>query len=151
MIFNSIFDDAILLKHNTIAKSIEEITATFFDRKRENELMQSIKGYYTTIINKAKSVENSNKQNFLKQFYGEFYKAYNPQKADKQGIEYTPIEVVRFMVKMTDLLLSKHFDKQLQDKGVEVLDPCTGTGIFITEILQQIKHSKNLFLKKKFF
>ena len=79
----------------------------------------------------------------MKTFYEGFYKAYNPAKADKQGIEYTPIEVVRFMIKMTDLLLLKHFETNLQEKGVEVLDPCTGTGIFITELLYEIQHSKD--------
>jgi predicted helicase len=42
------------------------------------------------------------------------------------------------MVQSTDYLLEKHFNKTLGDKGVEILDPCTGTGTFITEILDYL-------------
>jgi len=47
-------------------------------------------------------------------------------------------EIVKFMVESTDYLLAKHFDKTLGSKEVEILDPCTGTGTFITEILDYL-------------
>jgi predicted helicase len=143
-IFDSIFDDQQFHKYNAIAKSIEDITCTFFTKEKEMELTKSIRSYYSAIIDYAKSIhDHRQKQSFLKTIYQEFYKAYHPSKADRQGIEYTPIEVVSFMINMTNLLLYKHFDQRLEDDGVEILDPCTGTGIFISELLYQIAYASN--------
>ena len=140
-IFDAIFDDQQFHKYNSIAKSIDAITNSFFTREKEIELTKSIRSYYQTIIYTSKAIhDHRQKQSFLKTIYQEFYKAYNPAKADRQGIEYTPIEIVSFMIEMTDLLLFWHFNQNLSDKGVEILDPCTGTGIFISELLYRISH-----------
>ncbi len=48
------------------------------------------------------------------------------------SIVYTPNEIVRFMIESTDYLLDKHFNRLLADDDVEILDPATGTGTFIT-------------------
>jgi predicted helicase len=74
----------------------------------------------------------------LKVVYENFYKAYNSKGADRLGIVYTPNEIVSFMVHSTDSLLDKHFGRALADRNVEILDPATGTGTFITEIIEQI-------------
>ena len=63
-------------------------------------------------------------------------KYYNPKGADKLGIVYTPLEVVDFMIRSADHLLKKHFHKNLNSPQVNILDPATGTGTFITELLE---------------
>ena len=42
------------------------------------------------------------------------------------------------MIDATDWLLDKHFNKTLSDKGVDILDPATGTGTFIAELIDRI-------------
>ncbi|MBI3189772.1 MAG: N-6 DNA methylase, partial [Ignavibacteriales bacterium] len=74
----------------------------------------------------------------LKALYESFYKAYNPKAADRLGIVYTPDEIVRFMIESADHLTFKHFGRTLGDKGVEILDPATGTGTFITELIEYL-------------
>jgi predicted helicase len=46
------------------------------------------------------------------------------------------------MIEATDTLLERHFNKGLADKGVEILDPATGTGTFITEIIEYLPKNK---------
>ena len=58
------------------------------------------------------------------------------------GVVYTPNEIVQFMIKSTDYLLNKHFNKFLEDKGVDILDPATGTGTFICDIIDYIGKDK---------
>ncbi len=57
----------------------------------------------------------------------------------KSGVEY---EIVRFMIESVDYLVHKHFGKLLADPGVEILDPATGTGTFITELIEYLPKDK---------
>ncbi|MBK8927548.1 MAG: N-6 DNA methylase [Crocinitomicaceae bacterium] len=71
--------------------------------------------------------------------YETFYKSYNPKAADRLGMVYTPNEIVKFMIESTDYFSNKYFGKFLEDSGVEILDPATGTGTFICDIIDYIK------------
>ena len=102
---------------------------------------------YDTMELIAESItDTEQRQEFLKKIYETFYEKYDPAKADKDGIVYTPSEVVNFMVASTDQLLRKHFHRSLSDEGVTVLDPATGTGTFLVHILNRISRD-NLDLK----
>ncbi|WP_373480826.1 N-6 DNA methylase [Geminocystis sp.] len=135
-IFTNIFSDAQFHQENNIARQLNEVIKTFFTGNVKRNTFKTIQSYYNAIIRTASSIVNhQEKQKFLKVVYENFYKAYNPKEADRLGIVYTPNEIVKFMVESTNELLLEHFTKNLGDKGVEILDPCTGTGTFITEIL----------------
>ena len=56
--------------------------------------------------------------------------------AKQLGIVYTPIEVVDFIVHSVNDVLKKEFNRSLTDENVHILDPFTGTGTFITRLLQ---------------
>lgn len=138
-IFVSIFDNADFHRENNIANVLYEVERTFFKGETKYNLLRNIRPYYDTIKARANEmVSHSDKQGFLKILYENFYKAYNPKSADRMGIVYTPNEIVKFMINSTDYLLDKHFGKTLGEQGVEILDPCTGTGTFITEIIEHI-------------
>ena len=51
---------------------------------------------------------------------------------------YTPNEVVDFIIRGADHLLKKHFGRGLADKNVQILDPATGTGTFITSLINYL-------------
>ncbi len=94
-------------------------------------------------------------------FYEDFLRHYNPEKRKARGVWYTPIEVVRFIVRAVDEVLQKEFNisKGLADNRkitinwdsgqnnkkikkevhkVQILDPATGTGTFLAEAINQI-------------
>ncbi|WP_019223571.1 type ISP restriction/modification enzyme, partial [Bartonella rattaustraliani] len=52
------------------------------------------------------------------------------------GIVYTPVEVVDFIIHSVDDVLRNEFETSLGSRGVSILDPFTGTGTFITRLLQ---------------
>ena len=86
----------------------------------------------------------------MKGLYENFYKVYNAKAADRLGVVYTPGEIVRFMIRSADWLCEKHFGKNLIDSGVEILDPATGTGTFIVELLESFRgHPEKLRHKYK--
>jgi len=138
-IFTNIFRDSQFHRENNIAREVGAIVETFFAGAVRRNTLRNIEGYYAAIRSSASEIANHHeKQKFLKAVYENFYQAYNPKAADRLGIVYTPNEIVRFMVEGTDRLTYQHFGKFLSDEGVEILDPCTGTGTFITELIEYI-------------
>ena len=138
-IFINIFNESQFHRENNIACKLQAVIETFFTGATKRNTLSTIERYYAVIRRIAANIYNHHeKQKFLKAVYENFYKAYNPKAADKLGIVYTPNEIVRFMIESTDYLLHKHFGKILADKDVEILDPATGTGTFITELIEYL-------------
>ena len=136
-IFNKVFDDSDFHRHNTIAAELETLTGLLFSYAERRNLLGEIDHYYSAINATAASItDHHEKQKFLKVLYENFYKVYNPKAADRLGVVYTPNEIVQFMVRSTDYLLHKHFGRTMADKNVEILDPATGTGTFICEVIE---------------
>lgn len=150
-IFTTIFDEADFHHSNNIAAELESVIKTFFVKDVKRNFFSKVRNYYKAIQAVASKIEDTReKQNFLKVIYEDFYKAYNPKGADKLGIVYTPNEIVRFMIESTDHLLYEHFGKELLSKNVEILDPATGTGTFITDLIDYFPSSKKEQIKYKY-
>lgn len=138
-IFMRVFDEAEFHRENVIAHKLAEVAGTFYHGETKHAIHARIAPYYETINARAAQIsDHHEKQKFLKALYENFYKAYNPKAADRLGVIYTPDEIVRFMVESADALTFKHFGKTLGDQGVEILDPATGTGTFITELIEYL-------------
>lgn len=99
-------------------------------------------------------------------FYETFLAAYNPTKRKARGVWYTPEAVVNFIVRAVDDVLKsefglaegladtskitidwdtghsdkkgKHLITQKEVHRVQILDPATGTGTFLAEVIKQI-------------
>ncbi|MDG4560234.1 MAG: N-6 DNA methylase [Candidatus Competibacter sp.] len=74
-------------------------------------------------------------------FYEPFLHAFDPELRKQLGVWYTPPEIVRYMVARVDTVLREELDiaDGLADPNVLVLDPCCGTGAYLTEVLRHIK------------
>jgi len=82
-------------------------------------------------------------------FYETFLAAYNSALRRSRGVYYTPEPVVSFIVRSVDAILKDRFDLPLgladnakdpvtQKPRVQILDPATGTGTFLYEVVKQI-------------
>ena len=83
-------------------------------------------------------------------FYEDFLSEYDPALRKARGVWYTPAPVVNFIVRAVDDILKTEFDlpqgladnsKTQEVHKVQILDPATGTGTFLAEIVKQI-HKK---------
>ncbi|MDM8567463.1 N-6 DNA methylase [Candidatus Halobeggiatoa sp. HSG11] len=146
-IFLTVFNERQFHQENVIAQQLQNVVNSFFVGKMRRDTLLSIESYYLVIRRRADNISNHHeKQKFLKVIYENFYKSYNPKAADRLGVVYTPNEIVRFMIESTDFLLEKHFNRLLADKNVDILDPCTGTGTFVTELIDYLP-KRNLTYK----
>ncbi len=139
-LFRNVFDNPEFTRRNVIAAEIEKvITAlTSLSFSREAYLKQ-LDYFYTTIENTARTITDfSEKQGFLNTIYERFFQDFSTATADTHGIVYTPQPIVDFMCESVEEVLKSEFGTSLSAEGVTILDPCTGTGNFLVNLLRRI-------------
>jgi len=103
--------------------------------------------------------EEENSRDPIIHFYEDFLKEYDPVLRTERGVFYTPLPVVKYIVRSVDKILQEHFGladgladrKQIEWKyteqgktskrqidQVQVLDPAVGTGTFLHEIINEV-------------
>ena len=148
-IFNHVFNEGDFHRENNIAEKLYELERRFFRGAVKRDTLKALEPYYAAIRSAAASITaHLEKQKFLKVIYENFYKVYNPKAADRLGVVYTPNEIVRFMIDGADWLCRKHFGRGLIDEKVNILDPCTGTGTFVCEMLESFRGDPKKLARK---
>jgi hypothetical protein len=73
-------------------------------------------------------------------FYEPFLEAFDPQLRKDLGVWYTPKPIVEYMVERVDRLLRTQLNQPLglASPAVRILDPCCGTGAYLTAVLHRI-------------
>ncbi len=138
-IFLRVFAEDQFHRENDVARRLDGLERTFFTGDVRRQAIDRLRAYYGAIGRAADDIADyAEKQGFLKAVYEDFYKAYNPAAADRLGVVYTPNEVVDFIVRGADHLLRKHFGRGLADDNVQILDPATGTGTFVTSLIDYL-------------
>jgi predicted helicase len=144
-LIRKIFDNPEFTQRNVIAAEVEKVIAALGSRGfNRDDFQKSLDRFYVAIENAARTMpEFSDKQHFLNTVYERFFQGYSVKLADTHGIVYTPRAIVDFMCASVAEVLQTDFGKGLGDKDVNILDPCTGTGNFIINLLRRIP-KKNL-------
>ena len=138
-IFLRVFGEDQFHRENNVARQLDALEGTFFTGNVRRQAIDRLRTYYGAIGRAADDIADyGEKQQFLKAIYEDFYHVYNPGAADRLGVVYTPNAVVDFIIRGTDWLLQKHFGKTLADKNVNILDPATGTGTFVTNLINHL-------------
>jgi len=84
--------------------------------------------------------QETRRQDPVVHFYETFLAAYESSLRKSRGVYYTPEPVVTFIVQAVNDILDKDFDLQfgLGNRRVTILDPATGTGTFLYEVIKQV-------------
>jgi predicted helicase len=139
-LFRTIFDNPEFSKRNVIANEVDKVIATLIGKSFSSvAYLKSLDSFYVAIENAARTLPDfSDKQYFLDAIYEQFFKSYSTRLADTHGIVYTPQPIVDFMSASIVTALHEHFGSTLGDPDIKVLDPCTGTGNFIVNLLRRV-------------
>ena len=93
--------------------------------------------FYESVRKRASGIDNAQgRQKIIIELYDKFFKTAFPKMVEQLGIVYTPVEVVDFIIHSVEDVLKKEFDRSLTDQNIHILDPFTGTGTFMTRLLQ---------------
>lgn len=135
-VFEALFGNDHFTKENPVSKSLEDIVA-LLDEKSDPEDMEKLERFYDDVRKRADGIDNAEaKQKVVVELYDSFFKNAFPMTVEKLGIVYTPVPVVDFILHSTEYVLNKEFGRSISDEKVNVIDPFTGTGTFITRLLQ---------------
>ena len=147
-VFDALFADYQFIRNNPISKSLEKLLARL-DENIERKDRETLERFYESVRRKASDrTTAAQKQQIVVQLYNNFFNIAFKDTVEKLGIVYTPVPVVDFIVKSVERVLNRHFKASLSDRGVHVIDPFTGTGTFITRLLQAgIINPKDLLYK----
>jgi hypothetical protein len=109
---------------------------------REETLEEPL-GWACSVLNRVdrrRFFERFKEEEAVTYFYEPFLEAFDPELRKQLGVNYTPPEIVRYMVARVDTVLREELkiEDGLADPRVCVLDPCCGTGTFLVEVLRKI-------------
>lgn len=150
-ILKIIFSDGNMLTNNSVYQLMDNM---YKEIKFLQEQTSSLKIFYESVNMQIKDIKDNieAKQELIRTLFENFFRYVDNKLSDKNGVVYTPIEIVDFMLNSVDDILKKEFNKSISDKGIKILDPFTGTGTFITRLLNKLKNlgSSNEEMRSKY-
>ena len=135
-VFEALFEDYSFVRNNPVSVSMQKMIDLLHEEVPTAE-MDVMAKFYKSIKERCSGIDNAEgKQRVIVELYDKFFKSAFPKVAEKLGIVYTPVECVDFIIRSVEDVLHKEFNRSLTDENVHVLDPFTGTGTFMTRLLQ---------------
>ncbi|WP_337109883.1 DEAD/DEAH box helicase [Prescottella equi] len=136
-VFDALFAEHDFASHNPVSKVMEAMVATLGDSGLEAETAK-LDGFYASVRTRAAEVTTADgKQKVIAELYEKFFRLGFRKQSEALGIVYTPVEVVDFILRAADQASKDAFGRGLTSEGVHILDPFTGTGTFLTRLLQE--------------
>jgi predicted helicase len=139
-LFRTIFDNPDFTQRNVIASEVQKVIVALIGKSFSSvDYLKSLDSFYIAVENAARTLPDfADKQYFLDTIYEQFFRSYSTRLADTHGIVYTPQPIVDFMSESIVLVLKEHFGQSLGAQNIRVLDPCTGTGNFVVNLLRRV-------------
>ncbi|WP_168526694.1 type ISP restriction/modification enzyme [Acinetobacter sp. A3] len=135
-VFDALFDEYSFAAHNPMAVAMQKVLDVLNQHQLDSET-EALQRFYDSVKMRASGIDSAEgKQKIIVELYDKFFRNAFPRMTERLGIVYTPVEVVDFIIHSVNDVLQQEFGKSFADEGVHVLDPFTGTGTFISRLLQ---------------
>lgn len=135
-VFEVLFEGYQFTRENPVSHAIQHVLNALKEVNFGQE-SKDLESFYDSVKLRARGITDpQEKQNLILEIYEKFFRYAFPRTAQKLGIVYTPIEIVDFIIHSVNEVLQTEFGKTLGSPGVHIMDPFTGTGTFVTRLLQ---------------
>lgn len=135
-VFEALFEGYSFVEHNPISVSMQSMLEALQGTQAGDD-DATLQKFFDFVRRTVKGLDNAEaKQGVILRLYDNFFKIAFPKMVERLGIVYTPVEVVDFIIHSVNDVLRQEFGRELRDRDVHILDPFTGTGTFITRLLQ---------------
>lgn len=147
-VFDALFEGYSFVKNNPMSQAMQKMLDLLEEQSLEKDA-ETLDKFYQSVKTRASGIDNAEgKQRVIIELYDKFFKTAFPKMVERLGIVYTPIEVVDFIIHSVNDILIKEFGRSISDENIHILDPFTGTGTFITRLLQSGLINKEDLLRK---
>ena len=135
-VFDALFENYSFARHNPMSQAMQGVLDVLQEHHLNKEA-GTLQAFYDSVKMRAEGIDNAaGKQKIVVELYDKFFRNAFPKMTERLGIVYTPVEVVDFIIQSVNHILQTEFGQTLGSKGVHIIDPFTGTGTFITRLLQ---------------
>jgi len=135
-VFDALFEEYSFAKHNPMSQAMQQVLDKLHEHSLDKE-RSTLESFYQSVKLRAEGINSAEgKQRIIVELYDKFFRNAFPRMTDRLGIVYTPIEVVDFIIHSIEDVLIAEFGKNMADENVHIIDPFTGTGTFVTRLLQ---------------
>ncbi len=135
-IFDALFAGHDFAAHNPVSRVMQAMTDALDGHGLDAETQRLDKFYDSVRLRAEQVVSAEGKQHLIAELYEKFFRTAFKKQSEALGIVYTPTEVIDFILRAADHACREHLGHALTDEGVHILDGFTGTGTFITRLLQ---------------
>lgn len=147
-VFDALFSDYSFAQHNPMSQAMQGVLDVLQEHRLEKEA-DALQRFYDSVKMRAEGIDSATgKQKIVVELYDKFFRNAFPKMTERLGIVYTPVEVVDFIIHSVEHILKTEFGQSLGSEGVHIIDPFTGTGTFITRLLQSGLISKDQLARK---
>ncbi|MEQ3762550.1 MAG: type ISP restriction/modification enzyme [Alcanivorax sp.] len=147
-VFDALFEGYSFASNNPVSQAMQQVLDILEEHRLDKEA-DTLERFYESVKMRAEGINNAEgKQKIVVELYDKFFRNAFPRMTERLGIVYTPVEVVDFIIHSVNDLLQQEFGQTLGSEGVHILDPFTGTGTFITRLLQSGLISKDQLAHK---
>lgn len=135
-VFEALFEGYSFVKNNPVSMAMQNMLAILESETIDKDA-EVLQNFYESVRKRASGIDNAEgKQRIIIELYDKFFKTAFPKMVERLGIVYTPVEVVDFIIHSVNDVLKQEFGRTLSDENIHILDPFTGTGTFMTRLLQ---------------
>ena len=142
-VFEALYSDYDFAANNNVSQVMGPVCNEIIEAGLLEELQKKTEPFYSSVLKQAETISEESlesKHELVKHIYETFIKTAMPEMAEQQGVVYTPVQIVDWLVRSADDALRQEFGLKLEDENVEILDPFAGTGTFLTRLIQ-MKHT----------
>ena len=139
-LMRNLFQNPEFTQRNVIAAQVQGVIEALASGSFSTaEFLRRLDPYYSAIERAGANLSHfTEKQDFLNSVYEQFFQKFSPDVADTHGIVYTPREIVDYMCSAVERALKEEFGLTLASPEVVILDPCTGTGNFVVNLIERM-------------
>lgn len=148
-VFEALFENHAFVRKNPVSVAMQRMVDLLEEQSLDKD-QETLQKFYDSVRVRVSGIDNAEgRQKIIVELYDKFFRTAFPMVVEKLGIVYTPVEVVDFLIHSVADVLQQEFDRNLSDENVHILDPFTGTGTFMTRLLQS-GHIKAQDLPRKY-
>ena len=135
-VFDALFGETEFVSRNPVSQGIQDVLDVLKPANIDAEAVNLDDFYASVRLRVAGAATYEAKQKIVVDLYNKFFRNAFPNMTQRLGIVYTPVEIVDFIIHSVNDVLEDEFSTTLGSEEVHILDPFSGTGTFVTRLLQ---------------